>query len=231
MFEKYLTGDLPDEEQSELEEHLLTCESCHRRLGELTLLSVSLESDPLAVDAGRASTRRSWQWGWAVVAALIVIGILLWPRLWDRQPERDAVMVSLSAVEAPPYERKVARGGAQDAEIQFREAMVHYQEGDYGATIPGLETAAELDPDSAQIQFFLGAAYLLEEQPERAIDSLSRVVAFEDPDFLEWAYFYRAKACLRIGRLGSAREDLTEVAEIGGDLRADAQELLDQLPP
>jgi tetratricopeptide (TPR) repeat protein len=231
MLEKYVTGKLPEAEQEELEEHLLACEDCRQRLGELSLLTVSLESDQRAVEIERTETRRFWHWGWVAAAAVIILGIFLWPLLSDRSADRDDLIASLSAVEAPPYELKVARGGAQEAEIRFRAAMVHYQDGQYEETIPGLQSASELDPDSAQIHFFLGASYLLEAQPERAIDSLSRVVASDDVDFMEWAHFYRAKASLQLGDLDLARKDLTEVVEIGGDLQADARGILDQLPP
>ncbi len=93
-----------------------------------------------------------------------------------------------------------------EGELRFQEAMEDYQEGSYAEAIPGLKDAVELDPELAKAHFYLGACYLLEDEPEKAINSLSRVAEVEDPQYREWAHFYRAKAYLRLGDLESALE-------------------------
>jgi tetratricopeptide (TPR) repeat protein len=107
--------------------------------------------------------------------------------------------------------------------------MAAYQEGDLTAAIPGLERAVALDEGLDKAHFYLGACYLLEDQPQEAVDSLSRVAAIEDSPFLQWAHFYRAKAHLRLGDLDAALADLSEVISVGGELQTRAEEVLEQI--
>ena len=228
--EKYLTGDLAEGEQQRLEEHLLTCEDCREHLGELSLLRACLEKEQWRVADERSVSRPQWHWALAAVAALVFVGVVLWPRLADHPGQEDGVIARLSAVEAPPYEPNKLRTVSGEGDRLFREAMAAYQESALEDAVSGLEAAVELDPELARAHFYLGACYLLTDQPEMAIDSLSQVVDVEDPQYLEWAYLYRAKAYLRIGDLESARSDLEEVVMIRGELVPEAQGILEQLP-
>jgi len=229
LIEKYLTGDLAEGEKERLEEHILTCESCHEELAELSLLRASLEEDRWAVADRRPERGLQWHWALAAVATLVFITVVLWPRLAGHPGLEDGVIARLSAVEAPPYEPRNLRAAVGEGERRFREAMVAYQQGDFGEAIPGLEAAVELEPELANARFYLGACLLLTDQPDKAIESLSLVAELDDPQYPEWAYFYRAKAHLQVGDLDSARDDLTEVVSLEGDLAAQAQEDLNRL--
>lgn len=227
--ERYLRGDLNDGDVQRLEEHLLTCKECHEHLEDLSLLRASLSEDRWAVADEQRASRVQWGWAWAAAATLLAGAVILWPRLADQPSQGDVDMARLSAVEAPPYEPIKLRAVASEGERRFREAMPAYQKGAFTEAIPGLEVAVALDPELAQAHFYLGACFLLSDQPGPAIGSFGRVVQTEDPRYLEWAYLYRAKAYLRVADLESARRDLGHVVGMQGELAAEAQEVLDQL--
>ena len=228
--EQYLTGALKETDRGRLEEHLLTCETCQEQLEELLLLRTSLGEERWEVAEEPRGSRLHWHWSWAAAAAaILVLAVTLWPRLADHPGQGEIEIARLSAVEAPPYEPRTLRSVAGEGELQFREAMMAYQKGSYAEAIPGLEAAVEIDPDLAKAHFYLGACYLLEDRPDRAIDSLSRVAETDDPMYREWAHFYRAKAYLRGGDIEPARKDLSDVISMEGELQSQAQEVLEQL--
>jgi tetratricopeptide (TPR) repeat protein len=230
--EKYLLGELGEVEAQELEEHYFSCDDCFEALKDASALRSVLAEEIWAVRTRRASTRqrRVWVWGVAAVVVLVGIGISLLPRLLEQADDADVEITRLAAIEAPPYAPRSLRSPGGEAERRFREAMARYQEGDYIGAIPGLETAAGLDSESAKIAFYLGACYLLTDQPVPAIESFGRVVELGRTPYLERARLYRAKAFLRVDNLDAAGKELEEVVRLGGELESDAQRILDRLP-
>ena len=223
--EKYLTGALSEAERERLEEHLLTCEACQDELEEMALLRTSLGDERWAVGEEPRASWLQWPWAWAAAAAAALalgLGLVFWLAPWVGPPP-DQALIAASMVEAPPYEPRTLRSVTGDAEIRFHEAMQQYLEGSYARAIPGLEAAVELDPSLDKARFYLGACYLLEDEPKKAIDSLSRVAELEGSPYREWAHFYRAKAHLRVGDLDSALSDLSEVISVGGELQPRAR--------
>jgi tetratricopeptide (TPR) repeat protein len=230
--ESYLRGELGEAETRELEEHYFACDDCFEALRDASALRSTLAKERWAVDEGFAPERRPRTWVWLTVAAavLVGIGIALSPLLREAPDDVALDLARLATFEAPPYTPRTVRGPGGEAERRFREAMVHYQQGDYGEAIPGLETAVGLDPTSARIAFYLGACYLLTDRPEPAIERFGQVVDLGETPFLESARFSRAKAFLLTGDLEPARKELEEVLQMSGRLEGDAQRILDQLP-
>jgi len=230
VVELYAEGKLDGAEAEAFEQHFFECEACYQALQDDAAIRAALAS--IAPDETRrpAPSNAAWNPWWLLAAAMLVLGLglVLWLAPWAGTPS-DHVLVAASEVEAPPYEPRTLRSVTGEGEIAFQKAMVAYQEGDLGTAIPGLEDAVALDETLDKALFYLGASYLLENQPEEAIDSLSRVVAMEDSPYLEWAHFYRAKAHLRLGDLDAALADLSEVISVGGELQTRAEEVLEQI--
>jgi tetratricopeptide (TPR) repeat protein len=135
----------------------------------------------------------------------------------------------LAQVSPPAYIPVVLRGPRDEAVERFEAAMARYVEGDYAGTIPGLRAAAELNPSSAQISFFLAACELLTDQPEPAAAGFERTIALGESPYLEEAHFYLAKTRLRQGRVPAAQEQLRQTAARHGRLEQEARRLLRQL--
>ncbi len=143
-------------------------------------------------------------------------------------PVPSAVPLSvLARVEPPSYlPARQPRAAPGEAAERFDAAMRRYMDGDYAGAIPGLRAAAGLRPDAPQYAFFLGVCLLLTDETEPAVTELERAIAVGESPFLEEAHFYLAKARLRQGQLGAAREQLTRTIERHGRLEKDARQLL-----
>ncbi len=137
--------------------------------------------------------------------------------------------MELARVEKPPYTPATMRGTLDEASQRFREAMQHYVDGNYEATMGGLRAASELNPEAPDISFFLGMCYLLTGQTDAALEHLHETVAFGNSPYLEEAHFYLAKAHLRTGDLDAAEEELRTTVQLRGELESEAQELLGRL--
>ena len=144
-------------------------------------------------------------------------------------PPTVVALSVLARVEPPTYIPVVLRGPRDEAVERFEAAMAHYVDGDYAAAIPGLRAAADLNPASAQIAFFLSACQLLTDQLEPAAAGFLRTIALGESPYLEEAHFYLAKTRLRQGRVPAAQEQLRQTAARRGRLEQEARRLLLQL--
>jgi FimV-like protein len=231
IIERYSAGQLDEADAEGFEQHFFECEECFGALRDHAAVRDALSNLPRD-EAGRSKSfftdTNPW---WLLAAAMLLLGLglILWLAPWAGSPSSQT-LVAASVVEAPPYEPRTLRSVSGQGELPFLEAMVSYQEGHFAEAIPGLETAVKLDPGLAKAHFYLGACYLLEDHPRKAIESLNRVAEIEGSPYREWTHFYRAKAYLRLGDLDSALENLSEVISVGGELQTQAQKVLEQLP-
>lgn len=231
MIERYVRGDLSETELDRLEEHVLACESCHEQLEDLSLLRAALaEDESEAIEEVTPPQRIPWHWIGLAAAAVLILALIVWPRLVGPPGPGGDAIARLAEVEPPPYEPKTLRTNGSEAELQFREAMVPYQEGRFVEAIPGLASAVAIDPNLVPARFYLGASYLLTGEAREAVDHLSRIAEIEGSPYREWALWLRAKASLGLGDMATARQDFEEVVKSGGDLEAQAREVLNELP-
>ena len=230
IVERYSAGELSEQEAEAFEQHFFECDRCHEALQDHAAVRAALASAPRKVLSRAKRFGRDINPWWLLAAAMLVLGLglVLWIAPWSGTPSNQT-LVAASMVEAPPYEPRTLRSVEGEGELQFKKSMVAYQQGDFAQAIPGLEAAVELEPDLAKAHFYLGACYLLEDEPDKAIDSLSRIAEMGDSQYREWAHFYRAKAHLRGGDIETARKDLSDVISMEGELQSQAQEVLEQL--
>jgi lipopolysaccharide biosynthesis regulator YciM len=107
--------------------------------------------------------------------------------------------------------------------------MRHYQQHDFAAAIPGLQQAAALDPEAANIAFFLGACDLLTGRTDAGIRRLRQVVALGDTPYLEESRLLLAKTFIALNDLPHARAELQRVIDLHGELEAEARRLSKEL--
>jgi tetratricopeptide (TPR) repeat protein len=132
-------------------------------------------------------------------------------------------------VQAPPYSAVVLRGADDGAQESFRKAMQYYLGNDYAKAIPGLRAAVNASPQTARFRFYLGACYLLTDQPDSAVESFRKTVALGDPAYSEPAHFYLAKAYLQENDVPAAEDELQATVRLGSSSAAEAAEILRQL--
>jgi lipoprotein NlpI len=92
-----------------------------------------------------------------------------------------------------------------------------------------LDDAVRIEPDSPDVNFYLGICRLLQGHSADSLPPLQK--AFDKPDspITQAAHFYLAKAHLQIGHLIEAETEFKAASEIAGPLQAEAASSLEQL--
>lgn len=234
LLEGYLVGTLDERDQEVLEAHLFACDGCFREAE--TLRGIQGRLSELQHDVPRIATKpratiRGWWWalGAVAVVTLLVAALIWWTAATapQRAVELSAELAELARIEPPFYQPIRLRGAPDRAQQLFRSVMKRYTSGQYASAIPGLEEAARIDPDAANVSFYLGACYLLTGRISDGIVRLDHTIALGDTPFLEEALLLSSKANIQADHLDAARLHLKAVIELNGDLADEALELDD----
>lgn len=275
ILEGYLLGKLSEEDRDAFEEHYFECAGCFDQLRTLQDLREELAHARTEPDLG---ARRVFQWaavaafGTAASISLALVVSLYHPpaaiggreeiRAFPQSeptgsPSREtdgrakATFEQLAQVEPPPYQLATLRGPSDEATRRFAVGMVQYRKANYTNAVHDLVAAKRLDPNGADISFFLGVSELMLGHLDVAIDSLQDTIALGDSPYLEDAHFYLAKAFLRLssrsglralgadgrGKVaarqglsdGQAEAELNQVIRLGGPRSEEAQRLLTEI--
>jgi len=229
--ERYLRGNLGEEESQRFEEHYFACEECYQSLRDLAAVQEELRDPKWSVPEPQPRTLWTGGWIWVGAAALVVFGMGLILRL--QGPEQaipsNQVLEELAAVEVPPYSPRAVRGPKGKDTQGFEESMHFYLEGDYVAAAEGLQAVVSSTPQDVAAWFYLGICQLLSDHPLLAIESLTQTIELGESRYFASAQFYRAKAYLASGEIAAARTDLEDVVRRDGPKRDEAQVILDKL--
>jgi len=147
----------------------------------------------------------------------------------DPAEEKARLIAQLGRVDPAPYAPTRLRETEDQTRMHFDQAMSHYRKGDYLGAIDGLQNAVKFTPQAVDVNFYLGACYLLTNQPEKAIDPLEKAISPDAPDYSEQAHYYLAKAYLQVHNLASARTELKYTLKFHGPRENEATQLLQEL--
>lgn len=259
--EQYLGGDLPEDRLVAYEEHYFQCDRCFAELRHLDEVRRALTMAPVESSAARISRhvgRRRWAWPAfaALAASLAVVAVLLQdyrsvkgpatPGAGQSRPaqiapqvrdttgiSRSNMLARLAQAEPPAYTPPVLRGTDAELSAAYRQGMAAYAAGNYSAATEKLRHAANIDPQRADIAFFIAASELLAGHPVVAKTGFESVLALGDSAFADEAWFYLSKAQLALGDTDAAKVSLQHVSRSAADLRDEADRLvqqIDQLP-
>jgi tetratricopeptide (TPR) repeat protein len=153
---------------------------------------------------------------------------------WDPQspPFRHELAVVLSVLGRPAEALEqlsvACRLAPQDAELRYKLGLAYNELGDRPGTVAALEAAIKLDPRHARAWYNLGLAQNELGQSSAALESLLRAesIELEDPRIP----YARATILARLARRPEARAAVRRALELQPGY-ADAQELLEALPP
>ena len=240
--ERYVSGRLTEEDQAAFEQHYFQCARCFEELRVYRLLRAELEQTAASERSFPRHVGRPWFWSLAA-AAVLVASVLTWRQVRiselpapgvssPAQPTQQARVVSLeelSAVTPPPYQAVTLRSTPDAATRRFREAMTHYERGDYSASAKGLTEAARIDASQPHTHFYLGASHLLSGNADEAINALQAAIKLGESGYLEESHFYLAKAFLKKRQVDEARAELLKTIALKGDRERDARTLLEAL--
>jgi len=245
--EEYLGGRLSREDSEAFEAHFFECPVCLERLEALEAVRAALATEgqtssrlPSHATPRRASVR-AWAWLGAA-AGIAAMGVLTWQRSpapplpalptpavpTDTRLSPRPSLADLGRFEPPPYHPTVLRGPSASSGL-FRDAMRRYHAGDCAGALPGLESAARVDPAAAEPLVFLGICRLLTGRTAEGNESLRRAIAKGDTPYLEWAHFYLAKGLLLAGDGPAAGVQLERAIALRGDLEDEARRLREQV--
>lgn len=222
VIEQYLANRLTNAARKQFEIHYFGCDQCFETLEAYRAAATALK---------RPAHPRRWIWPAAIAAAaaFAIISLRFIPHPPPPQAEPPQLVVM---VDPPPYSVPTLRSVPNAATRQFYTAMEPYQRHDYPAAIEALKKFLDGSPQQERpfldAEFFLGACYLLTDQPDQASATLDPVLAADSP-YLEEAHFLMAEAWLKKGDTGHARTELEKVIAMGGELKARAQALLANL--
>jgi tetratricopeptide (TPR) repeat protein len=258
IIESYLVDRLSEEDREAFEEHYFECARCFDDLQSLRAIRDELRLAGAEVEAKPPRSLFGWASAAGLAAAVVLaVGVVLWMRpgpLSDRpeatktplpsqaqSPERpsprqpeptvasEPSLDELARVEPPRYEPLTLRGAPDEATTRFQRGMERYRKTDYAGAVDDLRAAAELDPDAAHTNFFLGISHLMLGQDNAAIDRLRATIAVGDSPYLEEAHLYLARAFLRRKDLGAAEEQLKKLIQLRGSGSGEARRLLTQV--
>lgn len=219
-------GHLKGQRLEEFEAHRATCEHCQELLRDLDLFEELTEGKGVT-DAERrgfeasqqrpAMRGRRWRYGLAAAAALIATIFFLMP---SRDTEAIFTSPKLPVFRPPPTVR-----GASLRELWTSSAEA-WERGDLRTARHRLEQGVALEPDSADLHFYLGVAFLFTDQPAEGARALERAMALRPEDPSESALWYAAIAYDRLDRRDEACDALERVSSLGGHYARKASTLL-----
>jgi hypothetical protein len=224
LLEDYLGGELTEAQAVPFEDHYFTCRAC------LEAIRVR-QSGPhiLAQSDGFSRGRVRYLWGLmaATLLAAAVI-VLMWRGGFGVGKDGTSAtsLAELARATLPKYVPSTAGGSDDEPRRQFVEAMRSYDEGDPARVVAGLEASWKGDPSRPETGYYLGAAFLVTNRVDRAIETLGATIALGESPFLDRSKLLLAKASLRRDKIDEARRVLHEVVERNGEARSEAERLL-----
>jgi tetratricopeptide (TPR) repeat protein len=243
IVERYLSGELREEERQAFEDHYFGCAECfeHLRIARALKERPRERGDLFGTASHSSGVSSAWLYIAAGVIVVIFASVFLRPRIFiahqevtggtpessrkaaERQP--STLPAGLAHVDPLPYSPILARGNEEQATIEFRRAMEHYEKKDFSASIRWLESAEKLAPRSAPVHLYLGVCYLLTGQSDAAIPVLEIADSADSADYAEQARFYLAKAYLIKGDTQKAKIEIQRVIDFHGDRENEARDL------
>jgi len=194
LIDDYISGDLTEEDRKQFEAHFLSTPERREKLGFARTLNeyVSREDvpnpNPISQPDPIPIPRPVWwkplfsspYFGLAAAAAVIVIGILIWPFIFPPGPSKGMVALKEAYRDQRPVESRitefdyappppVTRGGEQE--------KFDYVARDRAQALIQLEAA---EHPSAQSYHDLGQLYLTQHEFDKAIEQFEKALALSD---------------------------------------------------
>ena len=98
----------------------------------------------------------------------------------------------------------------------FYEAMVDYKQGNYKTALQKWENLLPQKSDNDTINYFLGTAYLANDEPSKAIPYFDRVLGSAQPSFQSEAAYYKGLAHLKNNEVEEALKSLERTSDEKG---------------
>jgi tetratricopeptide (TPR) repeat protein len=237
--DSYLENTLTEEKREILELHYFQCDECFAQLQ----ASERLHSKEVHIVAGGTQPASVWHklWSWKPAVGFAALFLIIFTSFlaingFKKASQMD-FLYRISDVPAPAYMISETRdagiastGGSeqQAAQLQFEEAMIHYNGKQYAHALMILKQIPD-NQFNPRISFFKAICFLYLDELKAAVASLDQIIATMDPSYYDEAIYYKAIALLRMGKKKSAKEQLNNLSEMFSPLAPKAKDLINKL--
>ncbi len=231
----YLAAQLDDQERFEVENHLLDCELCNAAVEGFSEFPAELEApkiealakrfppQEMAKEAQLSPLRRSYTWRnrLAIAAAVLLLPLAAW---WYWQAQNSDPFFS-QFYQSYQSDFLAVRSPENPADPLLKEGILQYQNQNYSASLPLLESYLEEEPEQSVAAFHAGMASIELGETRQAIAYLERV-RLNDPQYYEDATWYLILAHLKLQEKEEAQALLDDLLKIDqGFYEAKAQQI------
>lgn len=235
---KYLSGEMPPEEENELERHLNECPLCadavegYQEMPNQSELLQNAESMMPNIDSRKDKSRVIRPWFYAIAAALIGVGMFAGIHHWMGIGGAGDVFAS----EFRPYTNDITMRfrGQNDStnaplDADLMGAMEAYDSKNYQVAVGRFNSFLIKDPGNTTAFFFLGNSLLSLGQGEEAFRYFKSVEEDVTSPYYTSATWYLGLCCLQMEDITAAKTYFREVVNGNGFYKKGAQEMLDKL--
>ncbi len=236
LIQKYLENDLSEEEKRSFDQRLAEDTEFVEELKIATVINAdfnlkqkerwkAMREEVQIIPLNGQQKGRNWLRPLLIAASILFIGLTAF---WFLNNESLDNMVDsqLAAGHTAPM---TMRGENRQLNTAWENVRVAFVEEDFALVID-LITALkpEQRPESVETDFYLGLAYLYENQYDQAIGSLRKVLS-QSSDYEEETQWFLALAYLKNNQSAEARKLLQHISENDQWKAAEAKALLNRL--
>ena len=223
----YLTEQFNEQDQYKVENHLLDCELCSHAVegfanhynfeNDAQLGQLEEHYQAKAVTANihikKASRFNLWKINRLVAASLLIILIVASFLYWNSNTEERLFQAFYTPFEYEDLSTVRSEGASTQQPAELKEIQDFYYNKEYQRSIFVANQFLETKPENTIAHFYVGLAYLEEEQFGEATDHLS-IVRLNNPQYYEDATWYLIMTMLRKGDYGQAKLLLAELLKL-----------------
>jgi len=220
--EKYLNGSLSGESLEVFEKRIASDSVFAKQVEEQRLLQDAIEEDGLRkslneihesiaeeitdIEDSKVVLLKPWMRYAAAACIALLIGwggfTLFNDGLGNKNPNEQLFAVHFKPDPGLPTTMSVSDN------FSFFDAMVSYKQGDYTKAITKWEILLKEKPKNDTLNYFLGVAYLANNNEEQAITFLQWASEHPESSFSKEIYYYLGLANIKKGDLNKAKQNL-----------------------
>jgi tetratricopeptide (TPR) repeat protein len=145
--------------------------------------------------------------------------------------EAEPKLSDLAQIEPHYFQSLNIRDGAlvSESEQLFERATIFYNQENYQQAINKLLEANQLQPNDANINFYLGICYLLTDKLNLAIQQFNIVINSQNVQFVEMSYWYLGNVYLLKEEGKQALNMFQKVVDMERDYEWEAKEMIEKI--
>ncbi len=206
--EAYLNGSLSTDKLQVFEQRLQSENNLFAKVEKVKLSLLTVEEAGLRADLetfhARLKTKpvvsitthkKNNLTKWLAIAA-VFIAIAVTTVLYLQQPDEHEKIYSSFYKPDPGLSTTMS----ETDNYEFEKAMVDYKTGNYEKALAVWQNLLKQNPQSDTLNYFVGNAYLAQNESKVAIPYFEKVIANTDSEFLNDAYWYLGLSLIKEGK-------------------------------